>query len=49
VGAEVFTARARTAEAEEKRSLWPVMTEIFPLYDKYQAQTDRELPLVILG
>jgi deazaflavin-dependent oxidoreductase (nitroreductase family) len=49
VGPDVFTARARTAEADEKRLLWPVMTEIFPLYDKYQSQTDRELPLVILG
>jgi deazaflavin-dependent oxidoreductase (nitroreductase family) len=49
VGPDVFTTRARTAEADEKQSLWPVMTEIFPLYDKYQSQTDRELPLVILG
>jgi deazaflavin-dependent oxidoreductase (nitroreductase family) len=49
VGPDVFTVRARTATADEKRLLWPVMTEIFPLYDKYQSETDRELPLVILG
>jgi deazaflavin-dependent oxidoreductase (nitroreductase family) len=48
VGADTFTARARTATPEEKRLLWPRMTAIFPLYDTYQAQTDRELPLVIL-
>jgi deazaflavin-dependent oxidoreductase (nitroreductase family) len=49
VRADTFTTLARTATAEEKRRLWPVMTAIFPLYDKYQADTDRELPLVILG
>ncbi|MEV7092976.1 nitroreductase family deazaflavin-dependent oxidoreductase [Amycolatopsis sp. NPDC051045] len=45
---DTFTARARTATAEEKTRLWPVMTSIFPLYDTYQAQADREIPLVIV-
>lgn len=49
VGAEVFTARARTAGAEERRALWPVMAAVFPRYDTYQAQTERELPLVVLS
>jgi deazaflavin-dependent oxidoreductase (nitroreductase family) len=49
VRADTFTARARTATAEERRLLWPTMAAIFPRYDTYQAQTDRELPLVILS
>lgn len=48
IGADKYTARARTATLEEKPPLWQVMTSIFPLYDKYQARSDREIPLVIL-
>ncbi|MFQ6395658.1 nitroreductase family deazaflavin-dependent oxidoreductase [Nocardia sp. KC 131] len=48
VGSDKFTARARTATAEEKRLLWKRMTSIFPLYDTYRDQTDRDIPLVIL-
>ncbi|GII01427.1 nitroreductase family deazaflavin-dependent oxidoreductase [Planobispora takensis] len=48
VGPEKFAARARTATAEEKRALWPVMAEVFPTYDGYQAKTSRDIPLVIL-
>ncbi len=49
VRADTFTARARTAAAEERRRLWPRMAELFPRYETYQAQTDRELPVVILA
>ena len=48
VGAERFRARARTATAEEKPRLWPIMTRIWPDYDKYQAKTARDIPVVIL-
>ncbi|MGI5490068.1 nitroreductase family deazaflavin-dependent oxidoreductase [Microtetraspora malaysiensis] len=48
VGSDKFTARARTAGAEEKRLLWQRMTSVFPLYDTYQAQSDRDIPLVIV-
>ncbi|MDT0343141.1 nitroreductase/quinone reductase family protein [Streptomyces litchfieldiae] len=48
VGAEKFTARARTATAEEKAALWGRMTEIFPLYDTYRTRTERDIPLVIV-
>jgi len=44
----VMTARAHTADADEKRRLWPVMTAIHPDYDVYQTKTDREIPLVVL-
>lgn len=43
-----FTAKARTASAEEKAQLWPLMTAIWPDYEKYQAKTERDLPVVIL-
>lgn len=43
-----FAARARTADADEKARLWPVMTAVWPYYDEYQTKTTRDLPLVIL-
>lgn len=51
VGADKFTAQARTATAEEKARLWPIMSKIFPNYDAYQAKAGkagRDIPLVIL-
>jgi deazaflavin-dependent oxidoreductase (nitroreductase family) len=48
VGADKFPARARPASPEEKPRLWRMMTSIWPEYDRYQARTSREIPLVIL-
>ncbi|MET7865960.1 nitroreductase/quinone reductase family protein [Micromonospora taraxaci] len=48
VDAERFAARARTATAEERVRLWPVMTKVFPTYARYQKGTEREIPLVIV-
>ncbi|HLE95247.1 MAG TPA: nitroreductase family deazaflavin-dependent oxidoreductase [Acidimicrobiia bacterium] len=48
VGADKFTARARTAGADEKPRLWRLMASIWPDYDRYQAKTEREIPVVIL-
>src|SRR5919199_5345013 len=48
VGAERFSARARTATPEEKPRLWKMMAEIWPAYDQYQTKTSREIPVVIL-
>ncbi|WP_328424065.1 nitroreductase family deazaflavin-dependent oxidoreductase [Micromonospora sp. NBC_00389] len=48
VGGETFTARARTATAEEKPRMWSTMAAIWPAYDDYQAKTDREIPVVVL-
>lgn len=48
VGAERFTARARTATPEEKPRMWRTMTAIWPSYDEYQTKTDREIPVVVL-
>ncbi len=48
VAAEKFAARARSATPEEKRRLWPLMTSIWPEYDRYQARTDRDIPVVVV-
>jgi deazaflavin-dependent oxidoreductase (nitroreductase family) len=49
VKADVIPVRARTASAEEKKKLWPIMTKEWPLYDKYQSSTPRDIPVVILS
>jgi deazaflavin-dependent oxidoreductase (nitroreductase family) len=43
-----FTARARTATPEEKPELWRVMAGIWPPYDQYQRNTNREIQVVVL-
>ncbi|MFX0594307.1 nitroreductase family deazaflavin-dependent oxidoreductase [Melissospora conviva] len=48
VGSEVFTARARTADARERARMWATMAAIWPQYDDYQAKTGREIPVVVL-
>src|SRR5712691_4544391 len=45
---EVFPARARTAEGEERERLWQLVTQQWPDYDSYQKKTDREIPVVVL-
>ena len=49
VWGEVIPVTARTASAEEKARLWPIMTAEWPDYDNYQQKTEREIPLVILS
>jgi deazaflavin-dependent oxidoreductase (nitroreductase family) len=48
VGDRVMPARAATAEGEDRDRLWRQMTGIWPDYDKYQARTQRVIPLVTL-
>ena len=45
---EVFPARARTAEGEERDRLWRKANEVWSHYDEYQTRTDREIPVVVL-
>jgi deazaflavin-dependent oxidoreductase (nitroreductase family) len=45
---EVFPARARTAEGEERERLWKLAAQQWPDYDEYQKKTDREIPVVVL-
>jgi deazaflavin-dependent oxidoreductase (nitroreductase family) len=43
-----FTAHARVATGSERAKLWALMTGIWPDYDAYQANTEREIPVVVL-
>ena len=45
---DVFAARARTAEGEERERLWRKANEVWPHYDEYAEKTDREIPVVVL-
>ena len=45
---EVFRARARTAEGEERERLWRVAARQWPDYDAYQQRTERQIPVVVL-
>jgi deazaflavin-dependent oxidoreductase (nitroreductase family) len=40
--------RAYVAEGEERERLWKLMNEDWPAYDSYQANTDRQIPVVVL-
>ena len=40
--------RARVAAPAEKAELWPRLVELYDDFAKYQAWTDREIPVVIL-
>lgn len=46
---KVLAVRARTATADEKRRVWPIMTTQWPAYDTYQAGTTRDIPVVLLS
>lgn len=48
VKADKYTARARTAEGEERTKLWDALAKVWPLYNEYQKKTDREIPVVVL-
>jgi len=48
VGTRRMNAHARVANADERRRLWVEFTNVWPNYNRYQAQTARQIPLVIL-
>jgi deazaflavin-dependent oxidoreductase (nitroreductase family) len=43
-----FPASARVATDAERKRLWPQIVELWPDYARYQSQTERVIPLVIL-
>jgi proline iminopeptidase len=48
VKSEVFPARARTAQGEERERLWQKANEVWPQYAEYAKSTQREIPVVVL-
>ena len=47
-GKPKVTMAARTATADERARMWPIITEKYKNYAGYQTKTDREIPLVLL-
>lgn len=48
IRARKYRGQARTADADERRAMWPGIVESAPMYADYQRVTDREIPIVIL-
>jgi deazaflavin-dependent oxidoreductase (nitroreductase family) len=48
VESDVFRARARTAEGEERERLWAKANEVWPHYNEYKERTSRVIPVVVL-
>jgi deazaflavin-dependent oxidoreductase (nitroreductase family) len=48
VGPDTFAALASTADGAERARLWEEMASAWPDYDRYQAKTDRQIPVVVL-
>ncbi len=42
---EEKTYQARQVSDEEKAALWPVLLDVYPDFDEYQARTDRNIPV----
>jgi deazaflavin-dependent oxidoreductase (nitroreductase family) len=40
--------KAEQASAVDKQRLWPLLTAMYPGYERYQEITDRDIPVVIL-
>lgn len=48
VGGEAFSAVAVVADEAEREALYELFAAAYPVLDDYQAQTTRQIPLVIL-
>jgi deazaflavin-dependent oxidoreductase (nitroreductase family) len=48
IGNDVRRMKARRATEDERVRLWPRIVETYDGYAKYQAKTDREIPLALL-
>lgn len=44
----VLPVTARTGTAADKARVWPIMTAQWPDYDRYQAATTRDIPVILL-
>lgn len=48
IGAENFEARATVAEGAERKRLYAQQAAQIPVFAKYQAMTERQIPVVVL-
>jgi deazaflavin-dependent oxidoreductase (nitroreductase family) len=49
IGNAIRRMHARQATEDEKAALWPRLTTMFKGYERYQARTERNIPVVILS
>jgi deazaflavin-dependent oxidoreductase (nitroreductase family) len=47
INGETRRLRARTASADEKAALWPMIVASYKGYGRYQGRTERDIPVVI--
>jgi deazaflavin-dependent oxidoreductase (nitroreductase family) len=48
IGTETVPVRARVATGEEREQIWSRQKAFYPRFAKYQAQTTRQIPVVVL-
>ena len=48
IATQAFRATWRQPEGAEREKVWSYMIEYYPFYAKYQASTDRVIPLVMM-
>ncbi|GGZ45409.1 nitroreductase/quinone reductase family protein [Streptomyces subrutilus] len=46
--AERFAARAEVLSPQEKARVWPLLLAVFPRYEEYRRNTDRDIPVLRL-
>lgn len=49
IATQAFRASWREPEGVEREKVWDFMVGVFPPYKKYQASTERQIPLVMLS
>jgi deazaflavin-dependent oxidoreductase (nitroreductase family) len=48
VGTDTVPVRARVATGEERERIWSRQKAFYPRFAKYEAQTTREIPVIVL-
>jgi deazaflavin-dependent oxidoreductase (nitroreductase family) len=48
VGTETVPVRARVAEGDERTQIWEAQKLAFPQFAQYEADAEREIPVVVL-
>jgi deazaflavin-dependent oxidoreductase (nitroreductase family) len=48
VGTETVPVRARVVTGDERERIWARQKAFYPRFEKYEAQTSRQIPVVIL-
>jgi deazaflavin-dependent oxidoreductase (nitroreductase family) len=48
IGTETIPVRARVTTGEERERIWERQKAFYPRFAKYEAQTTREIPVIVL-